>query len=114
MGDEVTARSCHGLAAGGTPAPRGTRRRPLRCDTLQSSRPDGFPRGRQGEPISARWRARYGGPMDQLEAMPDDWTRALAIAAHPDDLEYGAAAAIAVWTNAGKDVRYLLATKGEA
>jgi LmbE family N-acetylglucosaminyl deacetylase len=52
--------------------------------------------------------------MDQLEPMPLDWTRALAIAAHPDDLEYGAAGAIAAWTAAGKDVRYLLVTRGEA
>ncbi|HZN70168.1 MAG TPA: PIG-L deacetylase family protein [Micromonosporaceae bacterium] len=52
--------------------------------------------------------------MDQLETMPEDWTRALAIAAHPDDLEYGAAGAVAVWTDAGKDVRYLLVTRGEA
>jgi len=52
--------------------------------------------------------------MDQLEPMPDDWTSALAVAAHPDDLEYGAAAAIAAWTDAGKDVRYLLVTRGEA
>jgi len=52
--------------------------------------------------------------MDQLEPLPTDWTRALAIAAHPDDLEYGAAAAIASWTQEGKDVRYLLVTRGEA
>jgi LmbE family N-acetylglucosaminyl deacetylase len=52
--------------------------------------------------------------MDQLEPMPEDWTRALAVAAHPDDLEYGAAGAIAGWTDAGKDVRYLLVTRGEA
>jgi LmbE family N-acetylglucosaminyl deacetylase len=52
--------------------------------------------------------------MDQLEPMPTDWSRALAIAAHPDDLEYGAAGAIAGWTDAGKDVAYLLASKGEA
>lgn len=52
--------------------------------------------------------------MDQLEQFPTDWTRALAIAAHPDDLEYGAAGAVAVWTDAGKDVRYLLVTRGEA
>jgi len=52
--------------------------------------------------------------MEQLEAMPTDWSRALAIAAHPDDLEYGAAGAIAAWTEAGKDVRYLLVTRGEA
>jgi LmbE family N-acetylglucosaminyl deacetylase len=46
--------------------------------------------------------------------MPTGWQRALAIVAHPDDLEYGASAAIAVWTAAGKDVRYLLVTRGEA
>jgi LmbE family N-acetylglucosaminyl deacetylase len=47
-------------------------------------------------------------------AFPDDWQRALVVAAHPDDIEYGAAAAVAVWTAAGKEVRYLLATRGEA
>lgn len=46
--------------------------------------------------------------------MPTDWTRALAIVAHPDDLEYGAAGAIAAWTAADREVRYLLATRGEA
>ena len=49
-----------------------------------------------------------------LEPMPDDWTRALAVVAHPDDLEYGAAGAIAAWTSAGKVVTELLATRGEA
>jgi len=49
-----------------------------------------------------------------LVAMPEDWQRALAIAAHPDDLEYGAAAAVAVWTAAGRQVCYLLVTRGEA
>ncbi|GAB3124602.1 PIG-L family deacetylase [Streptomyces calidiresistens] len=51
---------------------------------------------------------------DALTPVPEDWERALAVVAHPDDLEYGAAAAIAEWTAAGKDVRYLLATRGEA
>jgi LmbE family N-acetylglucosaminyl deacetylase len=46
--------------------------------------------------------------------MPDDWQRALVVAAHPDDIEYGLAAAVAAWTAAGKEVRYLLATRGEA
>ncbi|UNM16548.1 PIG-L family deacetylase [Streptomyces formicae] len=46
--------------------------------------------------------------------MPDDWTRALAVVAHPDDLEYGCAAAVAGWTDAGKKVTYLLASRGEA
>jgi LmbE family N-acetylglucosaminyl deacetylase len=49
-----------------------------------------------------------------LEIFPDDWARALCIVAHPDDLEYGAAAAIARWTAAGKRVSYLLVTRGEA
>jgi LmbE family N-acetylglucosaminyl deacetylase len=46
--------------------------------------------------------------------MPDDWSGALAIVAHPDDLEYGAASAVAKWTDAGKRVSYLLVTRGEA
>jgi Uncharacterized proteins, LmbE homologs len=45
---------------------------------------------------------------------PADWERALAVVAHPDDLEYGAAAAIARWTAEGAAVTYLLATRGEA
>jgi LmbE family N-acetylglucosaminyl deacetylase len=38
----------------------------------------------------------------------------LAIVAHPDDLEYGAAAAVAKWTTSGHRVSYLLVTRGEA
>ncbi len=50
----------------------------------------------------------------KLLPLPEDWSRALAIAAHPDDLEYGAASAIARWTSQGKEVGYLMVTKGEA
>lgn len=46
--------------------------------------------------------------------LPDDWSRALAVVAHPDDLEYGAAGAIARWTAEGRTVTYLLVTRGEA
>jgi LmbE family N-acetylglucosaminyl deacetylase len=49
-----------------------------------------------------------------LPALPEDWDRALAIVAHPDDLEYGAASAVARWTDQGKWVGYVLATSGEA
>ncbi len=49
--------------------------------------------------------------MELLEHTPQ---RVLAIVAHPDDIEYGAAAAVAVWAAAGADCRYLLATRGEA
>ncbi|MCO4699482.1 PIG-L family deacetylase [Streptomyces sp. RO-S4] len=52
--------------------------------------------------------------ISQLPPLPDDWRRALAVVAHPDDLEYGCAAAIAAWTDAGREVSYVLATRGEA
>ena len=40
--------------------------------------------------------------------------RALAVVAHPDDMEYGAASAVARWTGQGKTVVYTLVTSGEA
>src|SRR4051794_40873588 len=46
--------------------------------------------------------------------MPDDWQRALVVAAHPDDIEYGLAAAVAVWAAAGREVPSLRAPRGEA
>ena len=47
-------------------------------------------------------------------AVPENWRTALAIVAHPDDLEYGAASAIAKWTAQGKTVTYVMVSKGEA
>lgn len=38
----------------------------------------------------------------------------LAVVAHPDDREYGAAAAVARWTEQGKRITYVLVTDGEA
>lgn len=49
-----------------------------------------------------------------LQPLDEDWNIALAVVAHPDDLEYGAASAISKWTSEGKRVVYLLATSGEA
>lgn len=49
-----------------------------------------------------------------LVPLDEDWERAIAVVAHPDDLEYGAASAIARWTAQGKKVTYLLVTRGEA
>jgi len=46
--------------------------------------------------------------------MNEDWERAVAIVAHPDDLEYGAASAVARWASQGKQISYVLATSGEA
>ncbi|MBB5805256.1 LmbE family N-acetylglucosaminyl deacetylase [Saccharothrix ecbatanensis] len=52
--------------------------------------------------------------LPDLEPVPEDWERALAVVAHPDDLEYGASGAIARWTAQGKHVAYVLASRGEA
>jgi LmbE family N-acetylglucosaminyl deacetylase len=49
-----------------------------------------------------------------LPPLPADWSRALVVVAHPDDIEYGLGAAVASWTSSGKEVHYLLATHGEA
>ncbi len=50
----------------------------------------------------------------ELQLWDEDPGTVLAIVAHPDDLEYGAAAAVAKWTAAGHRVDYLLVTRGEA
>ena len=56
--------------------------------------------------------------MQQREApalnFPEDWQTALAVVAHPDDLEYGAASAVAKWTAQGKRVVYVMVSSGEA
>jgi LmbE family N-acetylglucosaminyl deacetylase len=49
-----------------------------------------------------------------LKPLPESWSRAVAIVAHPDDLEFGAAAAIARWTSQGKEITYVMVTSGEA
>lgn len=48
------------------------------------------------------------------DAFPSDWRTALVLVPHPDDPEYGCAAAVAKWTSAGKTVHYALASRGEA
>lgn len=50
----------------------------------------------------------------ETEELPEDFERVLCVAAHPDDLEYGSAGAVARWRAQGKTVTYLLATAGEA
>jgi LmbE family N-acetylglucosaminyl deacetylase len=49
--------------------------------------------------------------------MPDDKLptpdRVLVVAAHPDDIEFGAAGTIARWVGEGATVRYLLVTRGD-
>lgn len=55
------------------------------------------------------------GPEETLPPLPADaFNRVLCVVAHPDDVEYGASAAVAAWTAAGVEVGYLLLTRGEA
>ncbi|TDD51080.1 PIG-L family deacetylase [Kribbella antibiotica] len=51
---------------------------------------------------------------ERLQPVDEDWQKALAVVAHPDDLEFGSAAAIARWTAQGKEIVYVLLTSGEA
>jgi LmbE family N-acetylglucosaminyl deacetylase len=44
----------------------------------------------------------------------DDFDSVLCVVAHPDDIEYGTAAAVSRWTAGGKTVTYFLLTRGEA
>ncbi|WP_446220271.1 PIG-L deacetylase family protein [Micromonospora sp. IBHARD004] len=52
--------------------------------------------------------------VEPLEPLPEDWQRGLAVVAHPDDLEFGAAAAVGRWTGQGKEIIYCLVSSGEA
>lgn len=52
--------------------------------------------------------------MPVLETLDENWKTALAVVAHPDDLEFGAAAAIARWTDQEKTITYCMVTSGEA
>jgi LmbE family N-acetylglucosaminyl deacetylase len=52
--------------------------------------------------------------IEPLEPLTEDWSSALCVVAHPDDMEFGAAAAVARWTGQGKSVVYCMVTSGEA
>jgi LmbE family N-acetylglucosaminyl deacetylase len=49
-----------------------------------------------------------------LQPLDESWDRMLCVVAHPDDLEFGGAAAVARWTSQGKEVVYCMVTSGEA
>ncbi|MGJ9421572.1 PIG-L deacetylase family protein [Aeromicrobium sp. CF3.5] len=49
-----------------------------------------------------------------LQPLSENFERVLCVVAHPDDLEFGAAAAVARWTGQGKTVGYVMVTSGEA
>ena len=50
----------------------------------------------------------------KFKPLPEDWRKAVAIVAHPDDMEFGGAAAVARWTRQGKEIVYVMVTSGEA
>jgi LmbE family N-acetylglucosaminyl deacetylase len=49
----------------------------------------------------------------EVRPFPSHWRTALVLVPHPDDPEYGCAAAVAKWTSSGKAVHYALASRGE-
>lgn len=49
-----------------------------------------------------------------LIPLDEGWERAVAVVAHPDDMEFGSAAAVARWTGQGKHITYIMVTSGEA
>jgi LmbE family N-acetylglucosaminyl deacetylase len=48
------------------------------------------------------------------EEQADEVSRCLVVAAHPDDIDFGAAGTIAAWTSTGMQVTYCVCTSGEA
>ncbi len=53
-------------------------------------------------------------PPAPLLPVDENWERAVAVVAHPDDMEFGAAAAVARWSRQGKHIAYVMVTSGEA
>jgi LmbE family N-acetylglucosaminyl deacetylase len=54
-------------------------------------------------------------PSTAAVVLPDaEVSRALVVAAHPDDIDFGAAGTIATWVDAGIQVTYLICTDGQA
>ena len=49
-----------------------------------------------------------------MDSATGDAHRILAIAAHPDDLDFGVAATVAAWTDEGAEVSYCIVTDGDA
>lgn len=47
-------------------------------------------------------------------ATDDGVERVLVVVAHPDDIDFGTAGSVAVWTDSGIEVTYCLVTSGEA
>jgi LmbE family N-acetylglucosaminyl deacetylase len=68
--------------------------------------------------VASSWPARSAGHVGfhKIKDMLDDSEvqRVLVINAHPDDVDFSAAATIALWTDAGIEVTYCIVTDGDA
>ena len=53
-------------------------------------------------------------PAENVGPQTEGIDRVLVIVAHPDDVDFGAAGTVAVWTDAGIEVTYCLVTSGDA
>ncbi|MBA8793885.1 LmbE family N-acetylglucosaminyl deacetylase [Friedmanniella endophytica] len=59
-------------------------------------------------------RADDRSPFDWAEPLPDDQVeRALVVAAHPDDADFGCSGTVAGWVDAGIEVTLVLCTRGD-
>ena len=71
-------------------------------------------RPRQGLFYDLRFGVEGGGELLIATTRPELLGACIAVVAHPDDLEYGSASAVARWTAQGKQVVYALVSSGEA
>ena len=51
---------------------------------------------------------------EEAAQQPEQVSRVLVITAHPDDVDFGAAGTVALWTDAGLEVSYCIVTNGDA
>ncbi len=64
-------------------------------------------------PAFKLWATTYAGDVTS-PTLIEDVRSALVVAAHPDDIDFGAAGTVATWTAAGVAVTYCVCTSGEA
>src|SRR5436305_115212 len=87
---------------------------PRATSSAASRRSSSQPSAMRAHVTSAMSRAATCGSMPDVEPIDEGFATALCVVAHPDDLEYGVASVVARWTAMGKEVSYVLATRGEA
>ncbi len=88
------------------PSAQGRRPRRDRSGATAPNRSEGY-----DQPPGAGARMGCMSNPEQYEVLDEDWQHVSAVVAHPDDPEYGAAAAVARWTLQGKQVT---SRRGEA